>query len=215
MRAKTAFQILTLFMMMTGFSALASAQNPNEGRDYSKFFNGSFWEVSVRGGVSAVAGEDLDAWTLDAGLRQALPMLLADTRLSYRYDRLAGSSSAGVLEHHRVMLHGALHPFYFFLLGSDWLAYVISSPYVEVGIGGQYALLDFEARSETDLEFIWSIGGGLDIPLSDPDRGAAPWLNLLYRYSASGFDLPDGGELDTDQHSFIIGLGWRTNGLLF
>ncbi len=214
MPTRIAFFTIALASFMT-LSGSAFGQSPNEGRSYSKFFNGSFYEFSVRGGLSAVAGEDLDAWSVDAGLRQALPMLLADTRISYRYDRLSPDDDSLRLEHHRLMVHGAIHPFYFFLLGSDWFAYVISSPYLELGVGGQYGLLDVADEPEDDLELILSIGAGLDIPLSDPDRGFAPWLNVLYRYSASGFDRPDGSELDTDQHSFIIGLGWRVNGLLF
>lgn len=201
-------------LVLTTFMSAPSLGNPNEGRDYSKFFNGSFWEISVRGGLSSVSEDDFSSWSVDAGLRQALPMLLADTRLSYRYDRLDGPASL-MLEQHRLMVHGGIHPLYFFILGSDWLAYVISSPYLELGIGAQYGVLTTEEETLTDPGFVWSVGAGFDVPLSDPDVGYAPWLNVVYRYSGAGFDVSDGMDLNTNQHTVFLGLGWRVNGLLF
>lgn len=159
---------------------------------YTPYYNGSFWDVSVRGGQT-----DLGTTAFDVGLRQAFVMHLADTRLSYRRDLLDGADSD------TLHLGFGLHPLYVALLGSDWLSYVVASFYVELGMG--LTLLDGPNLS-------WSAGTGLDIPLWDADTGMAPWLNLLYRYEWTTAAL-DGA--DIDRHTGFVGLAWRINGLIF
>jgi len=183
-----------VFLWVVFGLSVAGAQ---ESRNYSPYYNGSFVEVSVRG--AHVSNADVNTWGLDVGFRHSFPMLLLDSRLSWRLDWMTPGS--------RHVLHygfGA-HPLYMFLLGNSWLAYTISSLYLELGAG-----LEIHDYQETDLGLALTIGGGLDIPLWDADAGHAPWLNLLYRYHVS--TLTPVGE---DTHLIFIGLAWRRNGLLF
>lgn len=163
-----------------------------EKRAYSQYFNGSFWDVSARGGAS-----DLEGWSVDAGIRQSFPMYLGDTRLSYRRDFFSGGDVD------TIHVGFGLHPLYVVLLGSDWLSYVVASFYAELGAG---------ATIEDGVHPAWNVGVGIDFPLWDPDTGMAPWLNVLYRYEWTTATL---GEASLDRGTGFIGLSWRVNGLLF
>lgn len=190
MRAKT---WLIVALMVSGWSLeLAAEESP----DYSPYYNGSFVEFSVRG--AHIEGEQT-AQGIDVGLRHSFPMLLLDSRLSWRGDWMA----AGI--RHNAHFGFGLHPLYIVLLGNSWLAYTISSVYLELGAG-----LEVHDYNPTDLGMALTIGGGLDIPLWDADAGHSPWLNLLYRYHASTFS-----DVGDDSHLFFVGLAWRRNGLLF
>lgn len=172
---------------------LPSVANAESQRAYSRYYNGSFWDVAARGGVNS----GVDGWALDIGLRQSFPMYLLDTRLSYRHDEFDSCTGD------EIHVGLGLHPLYFALLGSDWLSYVFASIYAEVGAGIQLA---------DGVDAAWTLGAGVDIPLYDPDVGMAPWLNVLYRYEWTTAQLND---LDIDRHTLWIGLSWRVNGLLW
>ena len=177
--------ILGLLMV----SATAQAQDVA----YTPYFNGSFWDVSARGGLD----HNVDGWAVDVGLRQSFPMHLGDTRLSYRHDELELGSSD------QIHLGFGLHPLYVVLLGSDWLSYVIASFYVELGAGVNISDGPHPA---------WTLGTGMDIPLSDPDLGMAPWINVLYRYEWTTAQIKSA---DIDRHTVFVGLAWRVSGLLW
>ena len=191
-----------------------AAAEPEE--RYTDRFNGSFVEYGVRAGRSLTVDHDGRAWSFDAGIRQSFPMLLGDLRLAYRYDdfeALAGLD--GEVDQHGLGLALGLHPFYILLLGSDWVSYVASSFYLELGLGAQYvALSRVGGEAEGDLGVTWSLGSGIDIPLGDPDVGWAPWVNVLYRYHRGDLDLDNGGEVDLYLHTLFVGLSLRINGLL-
>ncbi len=196
----------------------SAADPPDAGSEY----NGAFLEPSVRGAF--VIGPQWRGWAIDAGIRQAFPLSLADVRLSYRFDRLEPRDDAGPtaraigpLKTHGVRAHLAIHPLYIFTFRSDGLGYLASSVFVEFGLG-----LDVHTfkRAADDLRrnsrFGWSVGAGFDVPLMDPDRGAAPWLNIVYRFSRRSVHP---GALGPTQplrtHTIFAGLGWRINGAIF
>ncbi len=204
------FVAATLVMSLIASSAQAEEPSEEPTEAYSDAYNGSFVEWSVRGAPTTAPGT---AWAVDAGIRQAFPFLLGDTRLAYRYDRSVPEGYERI-ETHEIGVWGAIHPLYLLILGSDWISYVASSIYLELGLGGHFAIGTLPESNETDLGFTWSVGAGLDIPLSDPDNGWAPWLNLLYRYRGADFD-GGLGEVELGAHAVFVGLGIRRNGLLF
>lgn len=215
-RRLSIFVALSLLIALPS-SSFAADDDGDEQRGYSKFYNGAFTEYSVRGGPNFSGANTFDGWHFDAGLRQSIPMHIVDMRLSYQFDSLSatGDNAAGI-DAHGLSLHAKLHPAYLALLGSDWFSYVVASLYFDAGIGGQFASLDPSGGGdiETDLGFVWSVGGGLDLPLWDPDAGESMWINLMYSYQRSDFDRPD-AEIDLPLHMVFVGLGWRVNGLLW
>jgi hypothetical protein len=202
---------------------LEEASEGAETPEYSDYFTGAFVEYSVRGGASLASEADYDGWHIDAGVRHSFPMLLGDFRVAYRFDNLseggAGNPNAlapGPIEQHSVGGYLALHPAYLLMLGSDWLSYTLASIHLELGGGVRLGVLERVVDGEFEMgvgPFV-SIGGGFDMPLADPDSGAAPWLNFVYRWHVADFD----GAVETydiDMHVVQVGLGWRINGLMF
>ncbi|MFU8807254.1 MAG: hypothetical protein ACNA8W_25825, partial [Bradymonadaceae bacterium] len=165
---------------------------------YSEYFSGAFTEYSLRGGLLRTGHSGLRGWTFDGGVRHSFPMYLGDTRLSYRYDSLESTDST-------VTIHGSnltlgIHPLYLALLSRGWMSHFIASLHLELGLGLQRGLRQSLDTSVDDARsgwgFVWSLGAGFDLPLMNPNRGSAPWLNVVYRYSGTTLaileDIPGG-----------------------
>lgn len=202
-----------LLVALAASLPMPSAAQEAEGRRYSQFYNGSFVDLSARAGAHTSVTSDHTAWSVDAGLRQAFPMHLGDTRLAYEMQTFSGAQDEIVL--HNIGVGFGFHPLYLALLWSDFWGYLVASFYVETSIALQYGTRTVAAASEDDFGARWSVGAGFDVPLSDPDRGWSVWLNFLYRFVWSDFDLDDGSEIDLFHHAGFGGLSVRFNGLLF
>ena len=185
-------------------------------------YNGAFLEPSVR--AAFVVGPNWRGWAVDAGIRHAFPLSLGDLRLSYRLDRLrakddAGStaSAIGTLQTHGVRAHLAIHPLYLMMFWSDGFGYLASSFFIEVGLGVD--VHTYEGSTDDRVRnprFGWSVGAGFDVPLMDPDRGSAPWLNVVYRFSRRSVNPGSIGPTQAlKTHTLFAGLGWRFNGVIF
>lgn len=202
-----------LFASSPAFGQDDSAPAESE-RRYGKFYNGAFVDVAARGSRALAAGSSLNGWSWDVGLRQALVMHLLDTRLSYSEDYFgAGEGQSGAFTQRSVSVHGAFHPLYMALLLSKFWGYVLAAWYIEAGIGGHYTRES--SIDEDDFGLRLSLGSGLDIPLTDPDRGWSLWVNTLYRFTWTDFDFDGGGEINLHHHGLWLGLSLRFNGLLF
>jgi opacity protein-like surface antigen len=185
-------------------------------------YNGAFFEPSVRGAF--VVGPDWRGWALDAGIRHAFPLSLGDLRLSYRFDRLTPQDDArstaraiGPLQTHGVRAHLAIHPLYLFMFWSDGFGYLAGSFFLEVGLGlDVHTFEEDDADRSRNVRFGWSVGAGFDVPLMDPDRGSAPWLNIVYRYSRRSVNPGALGQTQPlKTHTLFAGVGWRFNGVIF
>src|SRR5690554_2318626 len=200
-------------------------------RDYSKQYNGSFYEYSARGGLSLSSNTEYSGWNIDAGMRHVFPALLGDFRVAYRYDHLTPNKAAGekrnsagqlthspLMQNHSVGGYLGIHPGYLLLLGNSRLAYTLASLHAEIGFGAEYSIVEpSEAKggeSQGKLAPFVSVGVGLNIPITNADVGYAPWIHLQYRWHVSDFN-GDVETFDVNMHILQIGLGWRVNGLLF
>lgn len=178
-------------------------------------FTGTFTDVGARAGLSRVLRTGRRGQTFDAGLRVALmPMWLGDMRLSYRFDNLAQGDD-DTITLNSLGFAFAFHPLYLLTLGSDWISYVVSSTYVEGGLGGQLGVRRAAGTRELDPGFYWHWGAGFDLPLWDPDVGHALWLNVLYRNHRADFDTGAGESLPLATHTIFLGLCWRFNEAIF
>jgi hypothetical protein len=195
-------------------SATSYAETDEDQRRYGQFYNGSFVELSARTGLDHATSSPYGGWSWDVGLRQALVMSLLDTRLAYSEDRFTGRDESATGEYvlRSLGVTTGFHPLYMALLLSDWFGYVLGSWYLEVGLAAQHAAVN---GADADFGVRWSVGTGVDIPLSDPDVGWSLWLNAVYRYVWSDVDFQGGGEVDLYHHAGWAGLSVRFNGLLF
>lgn len=190
-------------------AAAQEAEESSKTGDEPKPFSGAFYgpEAHVGYGWSRSRGDSVGSATL--GFRHAFVFLLGDSRLSYSFDAAVDADGP---ERHGFWFHTCIHPAAAVILGSDWLAYTLSSPFFELGVGG---LTYVDAVPEMTTPALgWSLGGGLDIPLGNPDRGSSPWLHLLYRHrvDATNSNVPSA---QPRADVVFIGVGWRLNGTLF
>ena len=205
---------IVLFAALLLFALPLRAQEDASEDRYGQFFNGAFVEVSARGGLTDVSGSQWGGWIGDVGLRQAFPMHLLDTRLAFRHEEFQ-TPGLDKLSVNALEISGAFHPLYLALLFSDWWGYVLAGWYVELQAGVHYTSVKWLDNKENDFGFAYGIGTGLDVPLTDPDRGWSIWLNALYRYRRQDFDFDSGGEIELHGHTGFLGLAFRANGLLF
>jgi hypothetical protein len=174
------------------------------------YYNGSFVEVSGRAGPTY--GDNLSGWTADIGMRHSFPMHLLDSRIAFRHDELRPSQSGAHVQQESLGLTTAFHPLYLFLLGSDRWSYTLASTYLELGSGVD--ALTRHGSGAWDLGFYFSIGGGFDIPIHDPDTGSGLWINVNYRYHVGDWE-ENQVDIDLSLHTLFVGLAWRNNGVLF
>ena len=195
-------------VLLTGSAESLAGDGASDGDGKGKAYSGAFLEPEIYLGGETSPRTDSPGFVLNTSLRHSFVFLLGDTRLSYEL-REPGTQRT----RHGLWLHGCVHPLAAFLLGSDWLRYVIASLYFEIGLGGlvHASTGDVEATSPA---LGWSWGSGLDVPLGDADRGDLPWLHLVFRRS---FDVSNskGRTPKVRDDAFLLGLGWRFNGGLF
>lgn len=191
----------TLLAVLVPTSAAADSGSPYNGASHGP-------ELFVGLGDASISDEREISGSV--GFRHSFVFLLGDARLSYTFD--GDADGPGPIDRHGLWLHAALHPLAPGLLGSDWLAYVLSSPYFEIGAGGLVYSRAYPA-DVTSPAFGWSVGAGIDIPLLDPDRGQAPWLHVLYRFRTDASNAESAAGR-SKMHALYLGLSWRFNGTM-
>lgn len=139
-------------------------------------------------------------------------MSLLDTRVSFAEERWSAEHQPAIVSR-SLQVHVGFHPLYMALLLSDWFGYVLSSWYIELGIGGHIARVRDLDVTDPGLRF--SVGTGLDIPVTDPDNGVSLWLNMVYRYNGIDVDTSKDAEINLHHHAGWLGVALRFNGLLF
>lgn len=194
---------------------------PEDHRAYSKEFNGTFTDLSARYGFSRARRAQYTGRSLDAGLRISFPAYVGDLRLNYRNDLFTPDDAAlnNPVTMHSMGVSLGLHPAYLLVLGSDWLSYIASGFYFDLGFGGQFGTIAIGDTRDRDLGLYGHVGAGIDIPLWDPDVGFALWLNVLYRYHHGDYDLDiagtEGTSIALQNHTAFLGISARINRLFF
>lgn len=167
-------------------------------------FSGAFTGVSARGALpmSYLKGGS-SSWAMDVGLRHSFPAYVADIRAAYHHHRHFPQRGNAVYRH-GLSLHGAFHPGFYFLAGSDWFPYVLASIYIDVGIETAFYTGDADG-----VEILPSLSAGVDLPIGDPDEAPVPWLHFSWRrYLIS--TLPS-ESIPAPYSSIQFGIEWRFN----
>lgn len=173
-------------------------------------YNGASYGPEVFAGFGSATLSDAQEASIAVGFRHSFPFLLGDSRLSYTLE--SPSTALNRPDRHGLWLHTGLHPLAPAILGSEWMHYVLGSPYFEAGVGGLIYSPEFSADVASPAVG-WSIGAGLDVPLADPDQGEAPWLHLLYRFRNDATnDTSAAGR--SRVNALYLGFSWRFNGTL-
>ena len=183
-------------------------------------YNGSHIGGAVFGGASVLGGgwRDRTGWLTGASLRVASIMQVVDVQLDYAYDR--NRTDAALITRHATSLSINVHPLFLRILVNDWLNYVLSGMYLQLGggfeVGGFEGRRGLAGRGREGVSGVLHVGLGADMPLHDPNYGWGLWLGVLWRwrfvFNETGLD---DARKDFDGHWFVVSLAFRFNNISF
>lgn len=215
----TAICVAAIFAVTaTGAAGLARAEaHP----DPKMRFQGAFWGLQMHTGLvsrlAANAGESPGP-TLGLSARLAGYMSILDLQLSVigsMYDARSTAGEATDVKRLSLGLETHLHPMFMEVLRGTTLARTIGSLYVAIGADLDLTALDGAGLDTTEARFGWHIGGGFDVPLTDPDRGWSLWLGFAYRLKFLSVPTGVAGLQDFDEHTFLVSFAYRNNDIFF
>lgn len=131
-----------------GLLALAAPKPP--------LYTGAYLGVLAGGGLAIAEGEA--GVGAVAGVRASTVLHLADVEARYQ---LASETHQGLVSVH-------LHPLFLFLLANSRLGATLGSLSLELGGG--------PASGPGGFGLVWVWGGGVQVPLTEPDEGQSLWL---------------------------------------
>jgi len=179
-------------------------------------YTGAALGLALHGGPTVMNDDSLSSrvgFVAGVAGRMTGLLQLSDGELGYHLSRTSPSGRAGEVG---VMRHGfsftaGFHPLFLLGLGNRWIHYVINS--VHADIGGSYHLttLSFGGDTRTRGDIGWQWGGGLDLPLQNPNKGTSWWLGLRYRQVRVNTDLATERILNVGQHQLLVSLEHRWN----
>jgi hypothetical protein len=138
---------------------------------------------------------------------------LTDVELAYQFSRAAPTTRAGgvtVMRHGFAMTSG-LHPLFLIILGNKRIAYILNAMHIDLGASVQVTTLSQNGARTTRGDLAWHFGGGVGIPLQDPNAGRAWWLGLRYRQIRANTDLLRDRIPNVGEHQFLVSLEYRWN----
>ncbi|TXD37573.1 hypothetical protein FRC98_07740 [Lujinxingia vulgaris] len=205
--ARQALAALLFALVFAAGAPLAAQEEPLPGEG-DRPFNGSFSEWSLRGSINSTTPELSESLGGEVAFRSSFPLYLGDVRLAYRLSPLGDVEPGPV---HALHLALNLHPLYLTLLSEGLLSHFLASLHLELGFGPQLATGPEDGPA---FGFAGSVGAGFDLPITRANRGQGIWLTATYRRTwttlRTGVDQPRAHE-----HAALLGLAWRTNGLIF
>ncbi|RDV39301.1 hypothetical protein DV096_01625 [Bradymonadaceae bacterium TMQ3] len=205
--ARQALAAYFFALVLLAGAPLAAQGEPLPGEG-DRPFNGSFSEWSLRGSVNTTTSSFSSSLGGELAFRTSFPLYLGDTRLAYRLSPLGDSEPGPV---HALHLALNLHPLYLTLLSEGLLSYFLASLHLELGFGPQLAV---GLNDGASFGLAGSLGAGFDLPITRANRGQGLWFTGTYRRTwttlRSGPDQPR-----VHEHAVLLGLAWRTNGVIF
>ena len=132
--------------------ALASPETP--------LYTGAYLGVFAGGGLAIAEG--LVGSGATVGARASTVLHLADVEA--RYQLAAGPTATT----HQGLVSVHLHPLFLFLLANNRLGATLGSLSLELGGG--------PASGPGGFGLVWVWGGGVQVPLTEPDAGQSLWL---------------------------------------
>lgn len=187
-------------------SALPAQASPSYEPDHT--WNGTYWGISLRTGLGVRAsGDNALSPSVGLGLRLSQIMNFFEAELFFDY-----GLPTEEFQRSRLGIDFRLRPFFMDYLQNTFFSDLRSSIYLSLGAGADFA--SYETTSEA--AFAFSLGTGLDIPLSNPRKHDPSWaLSLDYRFRFAGFDEMPEGFGNGNEHLVLLTLGIRFNGLSF
>ncbi|MCB9506147.1 MAG: hypothetical protein H6698_08610 [Myxococcales bacterium] len=193
----------------------------SEYRAYSPNWTGGFLGGGLLGGVSTLRSHLTDgaatAPAFGAFLNWSSVQQILDLQLQYTRATLhptVGGSASSVT---RQDVAGALllHPFFLFVINSPPLAYIIANAYALFGLGAEFTAFD-DPIDRTYQSYGWRVGGGIDIPVDNPNDGGGFWVGVQFQraYVMGAPSVAPIGRERLWENTLFLRLSYRHNGNL-
>mgnify|MGYP000950718659 CR=1 FL=1 len=160
----------------------------SEYRPFSPNWTGAFVGGGLLGGATSLRGEFLEGMDHAPGfglflnastVQQVLDVQVHYLRASYTAPVTPGSADF-TRQHAGVAL--LVHPFFLFVINTPPAAYIIANAYAMIGLGADIT----DVTGDVDAHYAglgWRLGGGVDVPIDDPNDGGAFWLGFQWQHA--------------------------------
>jgi hypothetical protein len=183
-------------------------------------YQGAFWAIQAHTGVAMRRdrrpGETLGP-ALGGSLRFATVLSVLDLQGSIfaaRYSTRAADDSPVEVTRWSLGFEGHLHPLLLGTVYNNRLWYTLSAIYASFGVDLDLTRLGVRgAPDPRDRGIGWHLGAGVDVPITDPNRGAGFWLGMAYRAKFLRVDSRELALGSFDEHMITLTIAYRNNNI--
>ncbi len=199
-----------------------SAPDPPEYQEADQpdvhLYQGAYWSLQAHVGLVArmrTKTSESPGPLLGVSARVATLMSLLDVQAHFFAGLYEASTRSGVpvaVGRYSLGLEAKLHPFLTTILSNSTFFYWFAGLY---GCGGaDLDITTLKARGgsqTTDVNLGWSVGGGSDFPITDPNAGWGLWVGVEYKVKFLGVRSRDLALGPFDEHLFMVTVAYRDN----
>jgi hypothetical protein len=183
-------------------------------------YQGAFWAIQAHTGLVFRRDPRPDESigpVLGGSLRLATVLSVLDIQGSVfaaRYSTRAVDDSRVQVTRWSLGFEGHLHPLLLGTVYNNRLWYWLSSIYASFGVDLDLTRLGLrDAPDRKDRGLAWHLGAGMDVPITDPNRGSGFWLGLAFRAKFLNVDSGALGLGDFDERMVTLTFAYRNNNI--
>ncbi|MEZ4266800.1 MAG: hypothetical protein R3F39_10510 [Myxococcota bacterium] len=183
-------------------------------------YQGAFWAIQAHTGLvlrkDQRPGETVGP-ALGGSLRFATVLSVLDLQASVfaaRYSTRALDDTRVQVTRWSLGFEGHLHPLLLGTVYNNRLWYWLSSIYASFGVDLDFTRLGLrDGPDKRDRGLAWHLGAGMDVPVTDPNRGAGFWLGIAFRAKFLNVDSGALGLGDFDERMVTLTFAYRNNNI--
>ena len=180
-------------------------------------YQGAFWGLGVHTGLvyrlNARSG-DLPGPTVALSARIASILSLADFQLTAQGSTYTATSSLGEpvdVRRLSVGVQAHLHPLFLQHLENSNFWFWAAGIYVSLGMSIEVTEFASDPAAKVEIDPGWTLGAGMDYPLTDVHAGWSLWLGVAYHVRFLGVSSGISGLGNFNEHNVLVTLGYRNN----
>ncbi|MCB9788760.1 MAG: hypothetical protein H6744_18945, partial [Deltaproteobacteria bacterium] len=214
-RARAASWAAALVLLLAGGHARADEATVHR-------YQGAFWAIQAHTGLvmrrDPRPGEGVGA-ALGGSLRLATVLSLLDIQASVfaaRYETRALDDARVRVTRWSLGFEGHLHPLFLGTIYNNRLWYWLAGIYGSFGVDLDLTRLAVSGPgSLRDRGLAWHLGVGMDVPVTDPNRGAGFWLGVAFRAKFLDVDSGGLGLGSFNERMITLTFAYRNNNIFF
>jgi len=189
---------------------------PAPSEDPPHLYQGAYWGLQAHVGFVhrlMAHADDLPGPAVGVSARLASYMSLADFQLTLQGSMYDATTSTGEQVGVKRLSVGAevhLHPLFLNHLENSTFWYWAAGIYISVGADVDITWVEGAGKGAA-LSPGFTVGGGMDYPLTDVHAGWSLWLGASYKIRITGASTGVPGLTNFNEHTVLITLGYRNN----